>query len=143
MTRSPLERVRRLCMGFEGATERLSHGEPTWFVKGRVFAMFANNHHGDGHVAVWVPAPPGVQEELVESSPRAYFRPPYCGVMGWVGVEVSRVSDRRLAAHLELAHELVSQRRRRPATRRVHDNPPSPQKPRRRPRSRAGGRRAP
>ena len=99
-------------MALPGASEKLSHGEPTWFAHGRVFAMFANNHHDDGHVAVWLPAPPGLQEQLIESSPRAYFRPPYVGVSGWVGVELSRVSDRRLAAHIEMAHELIAERRR-------------------------------
>ena len=46
--------------------ERLSHGEPTFFTPKRVFAMFANNHHDDGHVAAWLPAAPGVQEALIE-----------------------------------------------------------------------------
>lgn len=108
---TPLTRVRRICMALPGASEKLSHGEPTWFAHGRVFAMFANSHHDDGHVAVWLPAPPGLQEQLIESSPRAYFRPPYVGVNGWVGVELSRVSDRRLAAHIEMAHELIAERR--------------------------------
>ena len=70
---TPLTRVRRICMALPGASEKLSHGEPTWFAHRRVFAMFANNHHDDGHVAVWLPAPPGLQEQLIESSPRAYF----------------------------------------------------------------------
>jgi len=142
MTPSPLERVRRLCMALPGASERLSHGEPTWFVNGRVFAMFANNHHGDGHVAVWLPAPPGLQEELITSSPRAYYRPPYVGVQGWVGVELSRVSDLRLSAHIELAHELVSQQRRGRAAR-PRQSAASPTQPPRRPRSRTGVQRAP
>ena len=45
-----LGRVRKICLGLPGATEKLSHGEPTFFVSGRVFAMFSNNHHSDGHV---------------------------------------------------------------------------------------------
>ena len=51
-------------MALPGASEKLSHGEPTWFVK-KVFCAFSNNHHGDGHVAVCVPAASGVQEALV------------------------------------------------------------------------------
>jgi hypothetical protein len=48
-----LRRLRRICLGMPGATEKLSHGEPTFFVNKKVFAMFSNNHHNDGHIAVW------------------------------------------------------------------------------------------
>ena len=55
--------------------------------------MFADNHHGDAHVAMLIPAGPGVQAALIEEEPLVYFRPPYVGVAGWVGVELSRVDD--------------------------------------------------
>ncbi len=70
--------------------------------------MFANNHHGDGHVAVWIPVEPGAQALLIQSDPRAYFRPPYVGVKGWVGVELSEVSDEDLAVHLHEAYALIA-----------------------------------
>ena len=89
-------RVRRICLALPGASEKLSHGEPTFFVKKRVFTMFANNHHGDGHVAVWLPAAAGMQERLIAGDPQTFFRPPYVGVKGWVGVELSRVDDEEL-----------------------------------------------
>src|SRR5882757_10355430 len=88
-----LERLRRLCLSIPGTLEKRSHGEPTFFTPKRVFAMFANNHHGDGHVAVWIPAASGGQAALIEEAPDTYFRPPYVGVGGWVGVELSRVDD--------------------------------------------------
>jgi hypothetical protein len=56
--------------------EKISHGEPTFFVKKRVFAMFSNNHHSDGHVAVMVPAPPGLQEALIQEAPNLYSTSP-------------------------------------------------------------------
>src|SRR3981189_3684307 len=86
-----LRRVRRICAAMPGTTEKLSHGEPTFFVKKRVFAMFSNNHHNDGHVAVWIPAGPGEQEALIESFPKVYYRPPYVGVKGWVGIELEQI----------------------------------------------------
>lgn len=95
-----LQRVRRICFAFPETTEKLSHGEPTFFVRKRVFAMFANNHHHDGHIAVWLPAPPGVQAHLIESWPRTFFRPPYVGVRGWIGVELDSISDEDLTAHI-------------------------------------------
>ena len=58
-----LQRVRLICSSIPGTVEKISHGEPTFFTPKRVFAMFADNHHGDGHVAVWVPAAPGVQAD--------------------------------------------------------------------------------
>ncbi|HEX4285798.1 MAG TPA: MmcQ/YjbR family DNA-binding protein [Terracidiphilus sp.] len=103
-----IRRVRRLCMGLPGCEEKLSHGEPTWFVHKRVFVMFANNHHDDGHIAIWIPAPPGMQENLVALSPRTFFRPPYVGVKGWVGVELDHVGDEELAAHILEAWKLIA-----------------------------------
>jgi hypothetical protein len=79
-----LARLRAICLALPEASERLSHGEPTWFV-GKTFAMFADRHHDD-RVAFWCAAQPGVQEALVGAEPRRYFRPPYVGGRGWVGV---------------------------------------------------------
>jgi hypothetical protein len=91
-----LKRVRRICAGLPESIEKLSHGEPTFFVRKKVFCMFANNHHNDGHIAVWLPAPFGIQEMLIGASPEKFFKPPYVGVRGWIGVELARVSDEEL-----------------------------------------------
>lgn len=81
-----LERLRRLCMALPEATERLSHGEPTWFVRDKkVFVTFSDHHHDD-RVAFWCAAPTGAQEMLVAAYPERYFRPPYVGHRGWLGV---------------------------------------------------------
>jgi hypothetical protein len=103
-----LRRVRRTCAAMPGMTEKLSHGEPTFFVRKKVFAMFANNHHNDGHIAVWIPAHPGVQAMLIHNSPETYFRPPYVGVRGWVGIELEAIGDEELASHIREAWGLVA-----------------------------------
>jgi hypothetical protein len=103
-----IPRVRRICLALPGCMEKLSHGEPTFFVKKKVFAMISNNHHNDGHVAVWVPAPPGEQEALIEIAPKVYYRPPYVGVKGWVGIELSEIGDDELGAHLSEAWRQIS-----------------------------------
>lgn len=103
-----LKRLRKICLALPGTTEKLSHGEPTFFVNKRVFAMFDNNHHEGGHIAAWIPARPGMQELLIEEAPEVYFRPPYVGVKGWAGIELAKVSDDVLAAHLREAWKLVS-----------------------------------
>ena len=82
-----VERLREICLAFPEAGERLSHGEPTWFAgKGKVFAMLDNHHHGSAHLSVWLPQPFGVQEAMIEADPARFFRPPYVGRSGWVGV---------------------------------------------------------
>ncbi len=103
-----LRRVRRICLALPGCLEKLSHGAPTFFVRKRVFAMFANNHHRDGHVAVWIPAPPGQAAMLIQTSPAAFFKPPYVGGKGWVGIELEQINDEDLMVHLREAWGLIA-----------------------------------
>jgi hypothetical protein len=89
-----LERVRAICLGLPQASERLSHGAPSFFVKEkRCFAMVVNDHHGDGRFAIWCPSGEGVQGMLVEADPERFFRPPYVGGRGWLGVRLDRGLD--------------------------------------------------
>jgi len=79
-----LERLRALCLAFPGTSERLSHGEPSWFVS-RQFAMYANLHHDD-RVGFWAAAPEDAQARWVSEGPERFFVPPYVGWRGWIGV---------------------------------------------------------
>jgi len=103
-----IERVRRICLALPETWEKISHGEPTWFVAKKVFAMFSNNHHNDGHIALTVPAAIGIQEMLIAKSPKKFYRPPYVGVRGWVGIELDQVSDKELALHIKEAWRLIA-----------------------------------
>ena len=120
MRRTPLDRLRAICLALPAATERLSHGEPTWFVGGgRSFATFADHHHDD-RLAFWCAAPDGAQETLVAAEPDRYFVPPYVGVRGWVGVRLDAPAPAwdRIAELVRAGYEEVAGRRRRaPATR--------------------------
>jgi hypothetical protein len=111
MSKKQLERVRRICFTLPETTERLSHGEPTFFVKDKVYVMFANNHHNDGHIAVWLPVPSGLQATLIESAPETFFKPPYVGVHGWVGIELDQISHEDLMYHIQVAWELIAPKR--------------------------------
>jgi hypothetical protein len=102
-----LRRVRRICATMPGTTEKLSHGEPTFFVHKKVFAMFANNHHNDGHIAVWIPAAPSLQATLIRTSPETFFKPPYVGVRGWVGIELESIGDEELASLIRDACRMI------------------------------------
>ena len=103
-----LARVRSICRTIPDTIEKISHGEPTFFTPKRVFAMFANNHHGDGHVAVWLAAAPGVQAELIAERPEAFYSPPYVGKGGWVGVELAQVSDDELGGLIHESYRLIA-----------------------------------
>ena len=86
MARDPLTALRKICLALPETTERLSHGEPTWFVRGKkVFVSYADHHHDD-RVAFTCAAPPGAQRAMVASDPARFFVPPYVGGRGWLGV---------------------------------------------------------
>jgi hypothetical protein len=86
MTPDPAEMLRRLCLALPETTERLSHGEPTWFVRDKkTFVTYADHHHDD-RLAFWCAAPPGLQQSMVAAEPERFFIPPYVGHRGWLGV---------------------------------------------------------
>lgn len=105
----PVARLRALCLALPQVQERLSHGEPTWFIGGKkVLVMLDDHHHGADHLAFTCPAPPGVQAELIEQEPDRFFRPPYVGVKGWIGVRLDRGPDwDEIAGMLEEAYRLI------------------------------------
>jgi hypothetical protein len=81
--------IRERCVALPETSERLSHGAPTFFVRGkRAFLMVLTDHHGDGRFAIWCAAPAGIQGMLVEADPQKYFVPPYVGHRGWLGVRL-------------------------------------------------------
>jgi hypothetical protein len=89
-----LARLRKICLSLPETSERLSHGAPTFFVRGkRAFLMVLTDHHGDGRFAIWCAAPDGVQHMLVEADPVRFFVPPYVGHRGWLGVRLDRGLD--------------------------------------------------
>lgn len=114
-----VERLRQICLALPGTSERLSHGEVSFFV-GRQFVTVDDHHHGADRLAFWCPLPPGAQEQLVAEDPVQFFRPPYVARYGWVGVRIDldpdwdeiaaivrdayrRVAPKRLVAQLDSA----------------------------------------
>jgi hypothetical protein len=108
-----LARLREVCLALPEVTERLSHGSPTWFVRGKkTVATYVDNHHGDGRLAIWCPAPPGVQGVLVTEEPDRFFVPAYVGHRGWLGVRLDRDLDwDEVAGIVEDAYRLVAPRK--------------------------------
>jgi predicted DNA-binding protein (MmcQ/YjbR family) len=98
--------VRDACLWLPEAEEFVSHGAPNFRVRGKTFAMYAVNHHGDGRIALWLNAFPGSQELHVEAEPAHFFVPPYVGPRGWLGVRLDRgLAWPRIAALVREAYE--------------------------------------
>ena len=106
-TEASLQRLRDLCLALPGVTERPSHGEPAWFVK-KQMVSFADRHHDD-RVAFWAAAPDGAQEHWIVRDPVRFFRPPYVGGRGWVGVYLDVEQDwDDIAEIVEAAHAAIA-----------------------------------
>jgi hypothetical protein len=105
-----LERVGALCLALPETDTKLSHGAPAFSVAGKMFAYFSDNHHGDGRTAVLLKTSGSEEQEmLIEADPDLYYRPPYIGPSGWIGLRLDRgepdwdhVGD-RIAQSWELA----------------------------------------
>ncbi len=101
--------VRDACLWLPEAEEFASHGSPNFKVRGKTFATYVVNHHGDGRVALWLNAPSGVQESYVGADPKRYFVPPYVGPRGWLGVHLDKgLSWKHIVGRVREAYENVA-----------------------------------
>ena len=104
-----LAKVRAACLALPETSERLSHGGPSFFIRNKkCFVMFLDDHHGDGRLAIWCAAPDGVQADLVDTDPERFFRPPYVGHIGWIGVQLPEIEDGELSAICQEAFATVA-----------------------------------
>jgi predicted DNA-binding protein (MmcQ/YjbR family) len=104
--------TRDICLALPDTEEKIAWGSPTFRVHGRLFAMFTNNHHADGRIAIWAAAPPGAQQDLVAANPKHFFVPPYVGVGGWVGIRLdTKLAKGAIAALIEQAYRTIEQKR--------------------------------
>jgi predicted DNA-binding protein (MmcQ/YjbR family) len=109
LARDIAQLVRDACLWLPEAEEFLSHGSPNFRVRGKTFAIYVVNHHGDGRVALWLNAPPGSQETHVRAQPGQFFVPPYVGPRGWLGVMLDQGLDwNRIAALVREGYEKVA-----------------------------------
>ena len=101
--------MREVCLSFPETEEVVSHGSPDFRVRGKTFASYVVNHHGDGRVALWLNAPAGSQDYYAKSDPKHFFVPPYVGPRGWLGVHLDKgLSWQRVAALVRQAYEKVA-----------------------------------
>ena len=90
MTCQFLQTVRETCLWLPEVEEFVSHGSPNFRVRGKTFASYMVNHHGDGRVSLWLNAPSGSKETYVDGNPKHYFVPAYVGGRGWLGVHLNQ-----------------------------------------------------
>lgn len=92
---SPLPRLRKLCLALPEAHEVEAWGAPTFRVKNKLFAMYAvdGNHQGGGRSSVWIKATKDNQLLMLRAHPDRFFKPPYVGPSGWVGVYLDKSPD--------------------------------------------------
>jgi predicted DNA-binding protein (MmcQ/YjbR family) len=103
--------VREVCLWLPEAEEFISHGSPNFRVRGKTFAAYCVNHHGDGRVALWLNAPDGAQSLYTTEEPKHFFVPPYVGPRGWLGVNLDKgISWKRVARLVREAYEKVAPR---------------------------------
>jgi hypothetical protein len=93
MAKTTEDRVREICMSFPEVTEKLSHGAPAFFVRKQFVMLWVDGHHDHHFPHLWCAAPPGAQDELIDTEPERFFRPPYVGSRGWIGVRLDRQVD--------------------------------------------------
>jgi hypothetical protein len=100
--RTALARLRKLSLALPEAHEVEAWGEPTFRVKGKLFAMHASadTHHGSGREGVWIKSAHVTQDMLVRADPKRYFVPPYVGKSGWVGAYLDRGTDWEIVGDL-------------------------------------------
>ena len=100
MPPSAIARLRKICLALPEAHEVEAWSEPTFRVKNKMFAMFANNHHADGRIAVWCKSSADNQELLIQANPTRFFYPPYVGPSGWVGIVFDAKTDWKEVAEI-------------------------------------------
>lgn len=101
--------VREVCLWFPETTEVISHGSPDFRVRGKTFATYVVNHHGDGRIALWLNSPAGAQELYTREEPKHFFVPPYVGPRGWLGVHLNKgISWKRIGKLVREAYEKVA-----------------------------------
>ena len=113
MTPSPLTRIRKLCLALPGAHEVEAWDAPTFRLKNKLFAMYVarDNSHHPGVPGVWIKCDPVSQGFLLQANPRRYFKPPYVGPSGWIGVRLDgRVSWKDVGDLLRAGYDMTAHR---------------------------------
>ena len=119
MPTNPLKQLRKVCLALPGAQEVEAWGAPTFRVKNKLFAMYASetSSHTGGRPGVWVKSTLVNQDLLLQQQPNRFFKPPYVGPSGWVGIYLDKRPNWKLVAEIiEDGHSLLTKKSRSPVS---------------------------
>ena len=85
-----LRRTSELCLALPEAERELSGRHAGFRVRGRTFAYYQDDHHGDGMVTLVFKPPPGEGEMLLAAGPGRFLRPAYLGTRGWLALRLDQ-----------------------------------------------------
>ncbi|MEM7403874.1 MAG: MmcQ/YjbR family DNA-binding protein [Pseudomonadota bacterium] len=85
--------IENACLALPETSVSEGHGMPNYKVRGKVFATWSLNHHGDGIAALWLKLPGDSRDSCLLSDPEDYFVPPYVGPRGWLGMRLNEVPE--------------------------------------------------
>ena len=104
-----LELMRAYTHRLPEVAERVTHGDPAFFVAKKCFVMVKNNHHAVGWLAFWCASTPEFRAAMLECDSQSYFVPPYVGHRGWLGVRLDTgLTPETLENHLLEAYCCVA-----------------------------------
>ena len=83
-----LVRLSEISLALPETTREDSPPHATFRVRGRTFAYYLDDHHGDGIVGLVCKAPPGANEMLAQAEPERFYMPAYVGPRGWLGLRL-------------------------------------------------------
>ena len=106
--RTPIDHLREICLALPEATEKEAWGNPTFRVGNKMFVKFTSADR-EGRTTLWCSAAPGAQDVLLGSLDEAFFKPPYVGDRGWLGMYLDgNVNWGNVAAIVEDAYRVTA-----------------------------------
>ncbi len=108
-----LKKLTEICLNLPETRRRVSKDHADFRVRGKVFAYFLNNHHGDGIVSVCCKAALGENVDRASREPQRFYLPAYIGPRGWFGLRLDgeAIDWSEVRNLVELSYELVAPKR--------------------------------
>jgi predicted DNA-binding protein (MmcQ/YjbR family) len=108
-----LRHLSKICLSLPEAVRRDLNEHADFRVRGKVFAYFLNNHHGDGIVSVCCKSALGENVDRASREPMRFYLPPYIGPRGWFGLRLDgeAVDWSEVKNLVELSYGLVAPKR--------------------------------
>jgi predicted DNA-binding protein (MmcQ/YjbR family) len=110
---SLLRQLNKICLSLPEAARRDLNQHADFRVRGKVFAYFLNNHHGDGIISVCCKSALGENVDRASREPQRFYLPPYIGPRGWFGLRLDgeAVDWSEVRNLVELSYGLVAPKR--------------------------------